>query len=218
MIAGSIMALMLSSMISMYTFMNKNNARLLALNDLQNLVNSVYGVLSNEAVCSITFGGLTYDPNNLPKKIPSLIIGNTTYAPGSSYGALTIDSLQWTPGDTPLGVIAVTPAIITTHLANLSINVTANGLSFARQMSFIVGIDPSNTVRICFTTIDRTAACAQLGGTMTAGRCQITLPLTASLTVGTDCSPNGTQTYVDHVGIFVCSQGLWELMKATLSQ
>jgi prepilin-type N-terminal cleavage/methylation domain-containing protein len=223
MVVMGIMGIVALGTSSMFTNMSRQNAKQNAENDLQNLVNTVYGVLGNQSVCTAAFSGKSYNSDSLPNGVDGgLSFAGVTIAPGTKWGNITINSLNWINPDTTLGsssiMVGSTPITLTSHLVTLQIdakiNITSHSSSsFLRKINFIVGVDPSHSIKSCFTSIDSNAVCTQLGGVNVAGRCMMTLPINNTLSQGSTCSPNGISYYSDHVGMFICSQGKYEFIK-----
>ena len=212
-IAMSLMVGVGMAIMTMNAQMSAQTAKQVGMNDLQDLNNQVFALLSNQDRCAEAFGGKSFVPSQLPIDV-SINAAGVSIQQGVKQGLDEVVSLRWIGPATSFGNSSTKINGVNYNLSTYSINlelVIKNTSSLlkapmsTRKFSFVVGVDSGNIIRSCFSTVDSGAVCTQLGGVISNGRCNMTIPIDNTIVEKQPCQTEGLMSYVEQVGLMVCA-------------
>jgi prepilin-type N-terminal cleavage/methylation domain-containing protein len=225
MIALAIMGFVSAGMANMSIMMSKQNTIQNVFNDIQNLTNSANSILSSQASCTLAFKGKNYDPLSFPQKINGKVgLNGISFAEGSNWGNISVESLEWVGPDTDLGITSMdiggVQANLHVHFANLMIHIKPtssliSSMAFSRKLSFVVSTDSTNIVQSCLSTsANYESLCTNVfGGVFSNGQCrQVFRQNINNYSEGSLCTVSGESYYQPGIGLLVCDGSKFELL------
>ena len=226
MISVGLMSVVSIAVTSLTVSMARQSFQQSAKNSFQTLVNNLYSMTNNQSVCTNTFKGKYYNPSVLPQAVfGGILVSGFQILPGKKFGNMTIDSLNWVTPDAFIGnssaMVGSVPVTLTSHLLSMEISAFVRLSNSVNQkldatIQFIVGVDSSNIIQNCLSTIDPNDVCTQLGGVNLSGRCGLTLPIQAA-SQGQSCSPEGLIVSSAAGDVWVCSGAVYKLFNPALT-